>query len=173
MIQITFTPETPEQAALLGGVMSEYLRAAQAAAPTINEQQAKDLADAAANRADDAAREALQAGRAAKKPRVPKAAATSTLQPGAVTSETAAASDTADEGNAAAASSEPEAPAASAASLSAPVVSLEVVRDKLAKLSQAGKGPEVKNLIGKFGATKLTDIPSEKYVELLAAAEEL
>jgi hypothetical protein len=50
---------------------------------------------------------------------------------------------------------------------------LETVRATLAALSQAGKAPEVKDLIGKFGAAKLTDIPTERYGELLAAAEEL
>ncbi len=53
----------------------------------------------------------------------------------------------------------------------APTVTLEQVRAKLAALSQAGKQAEVKKLITDCGATKLTDIPAEKYGALLAAAE--
>lgn len=52
-----------------------------------------------------------------------------------------------------------------------PKVTLEAVREKLAALSQAGKQAEVKKLINSFGAKKLTDVPPEKYPELLAAAE--
>ncbi len=52
-----------------------------------------------------------------------------------------------------------------------PEVTLEAVREKLAALSQAGKQAEVKKLINSFGAKKLTDVPPEKYPELLAAAE--
>lgn len=53
----------------------------------------------------------------------------------------------------------------------APTVTLEEVRAKLAKLSQAGKQAQVKALITQFGASKLTEIPAEKYAELMAAAE--
>jgi len=52
-------------------------------------------------------------------------------------------------------------------------VTLEQVRAKLAALSQAGKQAQVKELIAKFGGKKLTDIPTEKYPELLAEAEGL
>lgn len=52
-----------------------------------------------------------------------------------------------------------------------PTVTLEEVRAKLAGLSQSGKQAEVKTLIKKFGAKKLTEIPKEKYPELLALAE--
>ncbi|MDF2902402.1 MAG: putative rRNA biosis protein rrp5 [Bacillus sp. (in: firmicutes)] len=51
------------------------------------------------------------------------------------------------------------------------LVSLESVRSVLATLSQNGKQLQVKGLIAEFGAKKLTDIPVEKYAELLAAAE--
>ena len=50
-------------------------------------------------------------------------------------------------------------------------VSLEEVRSKLTCLSQNGKQAEVKELIKKFGVVKLTDIPKDKYMELLKAAE--
>ncbi|WP_031538055.1 hypothetical protein [Bacillus sp. MB2021] len=50
---------------------------------------------------------------------------------------------------------------------------LEDVRAKLAALSQAGKQVQVKELITGFGAKKLSDIPAEKYPELLEEAEKL
>lgn len=52
-------------------------------------------------------------------------------------------------------------------------ITLETVRAKLATLSQAGKQEQVKNLIQKFGAKKLTEIPEEKYSELLEEAGKL
>lgn len=53
------------------------------------------------------------------------------------------------------------------------VIKLEDVRSKLAALSKAGKKTEVKNLLNSFGVQKLTDVPSDKYEELLKKAEEL
>ena len=50
-------------------------------------------------------------------------------------------------------------------------MSLEQVRAKLAELSQAGKAADVKKLIADFGAAKLTDIPADKYGDLLQKAE--
>jgi hypothetical protein len=50
-------------------------------------------------------------------------------------------------------------------------ITLEEVRAKLAALSQSGKQAQVKALISKFGASKLTDIPKEKYAELMKEAE--
>lgn len=52
-------------------------------------------------------------------------------------------------------------------------IALEDVREKLALLSQTGKQPEVKALITKFGAKKLTDIDPTYYEELLKEAEAL
>ncbi|MCR8979502.1 hypothetical protein [Brevibacillus laterosporus] len=51
------------------------------------------------------------------------------------------------------------------------IVSLETVRAKLAALSKSGKQTEVKALIASFDASKLTDIPAERYGELLTQAE--
>lgn len=56
---------------------------------------------------------------------------------------------------------------------SAPSISLETVRTKLAELSQAGKQPQVKSLITSFGVERLSDIPAEHYEELLEKASEL
>jgi hypothetical protein len=52
-------------------------------------------------------------------------------------------------------------------------ITLEEVRAKLAALSQDGKQAQVKALITEFGAKKLSDIPSCKYLELLEKAEVL
>ena len=48
---------------------------------------------------------------------------------------------------------------------------LEEVRAKLASLSKAGKQARVRELITGFGVKKLSDIPREKYPELLKKAE--
>lgn len=50
---------------------------------------------------------------------------------------------------------------------------LEDVRAVLAKLSQHGKTAEVKELVVKFGGTKLSDVPKENYSQLLKEAEEI
>ena len=50
-------------------------------------------------------------------------------------------------------------------------ISLEDVRAVLAKLSQHGKTAEVKELIIKYGATKLSDVDEGKYKDLLKDAE--
>src|SRR5690606_6899239 len=54
-----------------------------------------------------------------------------------------------------------------------PTVSIEAVRLKLAELVQAGKQAEVKGLLENFGAAKLSDVPPERYGELLAKAGEI
>ena len=43
----------------------------------------------------------------------------------------------------------------------------------LAKLSQHGKTAEVKDLLTKYGATKLSDVDEGKYKDLLKDAEEI
>jgi len=55
----------------------------------------------------------------------------------------------------------------------AATITLEEVRAKLAALSQGGKQAEVKALITKYGAQKLSDIPEDKYQALLKEAEEI
>lgn len=54
-----------------------------------------------------------------------------------------------------------------------PEYTLEQVRAKLAALAQAGKQKQVKSLITSFNVKKLTDVPEEKYAELMERAEEL
>ncbi|MFS1519650.1 hypothetical protein V1503_24805 [Bacillus sp. SCS-151] len=54
-----------------------------------------------------------------------------------------------------------------------PKVTLEVVRAKLSDISQSGKQEEVKALLTSYGVKKLTQLPKEKYAELLQKAEEI
>ena len=54
-----------------------------------------------------------------------------------------------------------------------PAITLEQVRAKLTELSQGGKAADVKTLIAKFGAAKLTDIKPGNYAAILADAEAL
>lgn len=49
-------------------------------------------------------------------------------------------------------------------------ITLEEVRAKLAALSQGGKTVEVKALLTKHGATKLTDLKAEQYATVLEEA---
>ena len=53
------------------------------------------------------------------------------------------------------------------------VITIEQVRAVLAEKSQSGKQPEVKALILKYGANKLTDVDPSHYKALLMEAGEL
>lgn len=53
------------------------------------------------------------------------------------------------------------------------IPTLEEVRHVLATLSQEGKQKEVKDIITSFGAKKLSDVPEEKYTEVLEKAEKI
>jgi alkanesulfonate monooxygenase SsuD/methylene tetrahydromethanopterin reductase-like flavin-dependent oxidoreductase (luciferase family) len=57
----------------------------------------------------------------------------------------------------------------------APPATLEEVRARLSELMQAGKHAEVRGLFGTVhsGATKLSEVPKEKFGQLLQAAEAL
>lgn len=50
-------------------------------------------------------------------------------------------------------------------------IKLEDVRAVLADISRSGKTAEMKALLAKFGASKLSDIDPAKYADLLAEAE--
>lgn len=50
-------------------------------------------------------------------------------------------------------------------------VTLEQVRAKLAELTRNGKREQVKALLNEFGANKLSEVPADKYAELMAKAE--
>jgi hypothetical protein len=66
---------------------------------------------------------------------------------------------------------EPQVTPAEQAPPKAPAITLEQVRARLATLTQAGKQLQVKALLALFGAKKLTDVPADKYAELLKEAE--
>lgn len=63
---------------------------------------------------------------------------------------------------------EAETPASEAAP-----VTLVQVRARLAELSSEGKKEAIKKLMADFGVSKLTEVPEEKYSELMSAAEAL
>jgi len=52
----------------------------------------------------------------------------------------------------------------------ASVFTLEDVRAKLIELSTAGHKDEIKAMFAKFGAKKLTEVPADKFAELMDAA---
>ena len=54
-----------------------------------------------------------------------------------------------------------------------PKATLEQVRAKLAELTRNGKREQVKALLNEFGANKLSEVPADKYAELMARAEEI
>ena len=55
----------------------------------------------------------------------------------------------------------------------APPIKLEEVRTVLAEISRSGKTAQMKELLGRFGASKLSDVNPEDYAALLAAAKEV
>ena len=52
-------------------------------------------------------------------------------------------------------------------------ISFEEVRAVLAELTRDGKQKEVKELITSYGAKKLSDVPEDKYQELLDKARKI
>ena len=52
-----------------------------------------------------------------------------------------------------------------------PVITLEKVRTVLAKLAQDGKQAELKALIGKYGANRLSEVESKYYPAILKEVE--
>ena len=56
--------------------------------------------------------------------------------------------------------------------LSPPEIKAEEVRKVLAEMSKRGKTAEVKALLEKYGATKLSEVKPENYADLLTRAKE-
>lgn len=52
-------------------------------------------------------------------------------------------------------------------------ITFEEVRTRLAELSRDGKTVEVRELIAKFGATKLSEVDPKNYPEIMDAAVEI
>jgi hypothetical protein len=152
MIQITFTPETPEQTAAVAEAMVKYMAAT---APGGTVAEVKDPA--------------------VETPKTRKAGTFKSARPNATDEPapvSASATGEAEVPNATPADTPTDSPTASTAS-SPERITLEDIRGVLAKLSQGGKAAEVKGLIAKFGAKKLTDITADKYADLMAQAEAL
>ena len=174
MIQVTFTPGNSAQAELIGKLMAQYLTLE---APTDNAAQAVETAAAepAAPKRTRAAKPAATGATEQASTSTAAPAAAAEAAPEAAKSQTTAPTSAAEEGNAAAETSAPEATAAPAASSegSAKTYTLEEVRAKLAELSKGGKQAQVVGLIAQFGAKKLTDVPAEKYGQLMTEAEAL
>lgn len=119
MITVTFNPQTEDEASLVGGILTQYLRAGRADAPHRGEPPVP----------------ALPAPEAKKtRARTDKAAPTPVA---AVTEEP---------------------------------ITLEVLRARLAELGANGKGPQVRELLATFGASRLTDLDAERYSEAFQAA---
>jgi hypothetical protein len=54
-----------------------------------------------------------------------------------------------------------------------PVITVEQIRAILAEKSQAGLSAEIRELLGRFGVARLSELAPDKYPALLKAAEEL
>ena len=147
MITLTFEPTNPEQAALLGQFLPQYMKAGELVVSGEPEQVKAVIEQAA---------EAVEEKPAKKQRKAAAPAAAAVEQAESSTAETSAPTAT---------TAAPSAPAAD--------VTLEQVRAKLAALSQAGKAAAVKELIAGYGVAKLTDVPKDHYASLLAAAEEI
>lgn len=50
-------------------------------------------------------------------------------------------------------------------------ITLETVRGKMVELARAGQQPKMKEIIESFGADKLSDIPEDKYPEVIKKVE--
>jgi hypothetical protein len=66
---------------------------------------------------------------------------------------------------------EPDPEPAQQAEAPGKVITLEEVRAKLAELSRTGKREQVKGLLSRYGVDKLTEVPTDRYSELLDLAE--
>lgn len=160
MIQVTFTPGTSAQAALVGQLMAQYL--------ALDEQPVRTTSGLIAAAQEEAAAPAPKRSRRAGTPEV-SAPVEPTPGPSADAQTTAPVEDP----KPAAEPSTQEAPAAQTASSTAPELSLEDVRAKLTPISKAGKASEIKGLLANLGVTNLTAVPKEAYAKLVADAEAL
>lgn len=160
MIQITFTPGTSAQAALVGQLMAQYL--------ALDEEPVRTTSGLIAAAQEEAAAPAPKRSRRAATP-----GASAPVEPTPGPSADAQTTAPAEDPKPAAEPSTQEAPAAQTASSTAPELSLEDVRAKLTAISKAGKASEVKGLLANLGVTNLTSVPKEAYAQLVADAEAL
>ena len=166
MIQITFTPESAEEAAIIGEAMSRIMAISSQQMSITPAETKEPVAEAPKRTRATKAAAAAPAEASASATGTPETTNQPDPTPTATTVET-------EDPKPAAEPSVQEAPAAQTVSSPAPSVSLEEVRAKLAELSQAGKQQQVVALIASMGARKLTEIPAEKYASLMAEANNL
>jgi uncharacterized membrane protein len=163
MIQVTFTPGTSAQAALVGQLMAQYL--------ALDEQPQEPV------RTTSGLIAGAQEEAAAPTPKRTRRAATqeasAPVEPTPGPSADAQTTAPAEDPNAAAEPSAQEAPAAQTASSPEVSLSLEEVRAKLTEVSKAGKATEVKALLAALGVANLTAVPKEAYAKLMADAAAL
>jgi hypothetical protein len=145
MIQVTFTPGTSAQAALVGQLMAQYL-----ALDEQPQEPVRTTSGLIAGAQEEAAAPVVK--------RTRKAAAAVVEEPAEAAPLSA---DTAK------AEVEDPTPAAE------PELTLEVVRAKLTEVSKAGKATEVKALLAALGVANLTAVPKEAYAKLMADAAAL
>jgi hypothetical protein len=159
MIQVTFTPGTSQQAALVGQLMAQYL--------ALDEQPQEPVRTTPVAQEEAAAPVVKRTRRAATQE------ASAPVEPTPGPSADAQTTAPAEDPNAAAEPSTQEAPAAQTASSPEVSLSLEEVRAKLTEVSKAGKATEVKALLAALGVANLTAVPKEAYAKLMADAAAL
>lgn len=147
MITITFNPQTYAQGSAVANAILQYLAATEV--DGMREQAAPPAP------AEDDKAEPKKATRAAKKEAAEQVEKPAVTPAAAETARAEAAAPT---------------PAPESRSEGPTLVD---VRAKLAALSQAGEAERVKELLKKYGAAKLTDVPAASYAQLLADAEGL
>ena len=172
MIQITFTPGTSAQAALVVQLMTQYL--------ALDEQPAQEPVRTTSGLIAAAQEEA--AAPAPKRPRKAAPANTTASENSETPTstagfETAAAADTAEAEVPNVPAAETSVPAATvaptASSNAVASLTLEDVRAILTTISKAGKAAEVKGLLLALGVTNLTAVPQDAYAKLVADAQAL
>jgi hypothetical protein len=166
MIQVTFTPGTSAQAALVGQLMAQYL--------ALDEQPQEPV------RTTSGLIAGAQEEAAAPAPKRTRRAATADAAPASSTAETSAPTAATADPTPTATTAETEDPkpvakpsAQEAPAAAEPELTLEVVRAKLTEVSKAGKATEVKALLAALGVANLTAVPKEAYAKLMADAAAL
>jgi light-harvesting protein B-800-850 alpha chain len=166
MIQVTFTPGTSAQAALVGQLMAQYL-----ALDEQPQEPVRTTSGLIAGAQEEAAAPAPKRTRRA-------AAATDAAAPSASSNPaTELASEAPTSVTSASVGGEDPKPVAEPSAQEAPAaepeLTLEVVRAKLTEVSKAGKATEVKALLAALGVANLTAVPKEAYAKLMADAAAL
>jgi hypothetical protein len=147
MIQVTFTPGTSAQAALVGQLMAQYL--------ALDEQLQEPVRTTSGLIAGAQEEAAAPAPKRTRRAATPEASAPVEPTPGP------------------SADAQTTAPTEDPTPAAEPELTLEVVRAKLTEVSKAGKATEVKALLAALGVANLTAVPKEAYAKLMADAAAL